>query len=232
MTKRLTEIAIKATICPTRLRWPEARASITWGKLHECVDALHAVVKMVDGACIQAEENPELSVEGIRHRRTELGRKALADLENFKAFQNAEKAALNNLEYLESKMVDLPQPPSDVAAVSEAQEIRTYIRQQKYPGEFVLKHLSDRRILGAVLTSHAFLSGLSDLEFNVVRERARTALHPEQTQTQQRLTKALAELREGVAATRRVLLERCELGKHNSVHARPNSNNPVKPAVA
>jgi hypothetical protein len=56
----------------------------------------------------------------------------------------------------------------------------------------------------------------------VVRERARAALHPEQVQMQQQLTKARDELRAGLAAAKRMLLERCELrdddGQLNSIH--------------
>jgi hypothetical protein len=54
-------------------------------------------------------------------------------------------------------------------------------------------------------------SGLTDAEFKVVRERARAALHPEQVLMQQQLTKARDELRAGIAAAKRLLLERCEL---------------------
>jgi hypothetical protein len=72
------------------------------------------------------------------------------------------------------------------------------------------------------LNAPAFLSGLSDAEFKVVRERARAALHPEQVQMQQQLTKSLEELRAGVAAAKRMLLERCEVrdddGRFRSVH--------------
>jgi phage I-like protein len=74
-----------------------------------------------------------------------------------------------------------------------------------------MKSVSDPRILGAILNAPPFLSGLNDTEFNLIRQRARTALHPEQSQMQEKLKKALAELQEGSAATKRMVLERCEL---------------------
>ena len=84
---------------------------------------------------------------------------------------------------------------------------------------------TDPRILSTILNAPPFLSGLSDTEFNLVRDRARTALHPEQVQMQRSLRKALEELREGVAATKRMLLERCEMrvddGQFRSVHEAP-----------
>jgi hypothetical protein len=86
----------------------------------------------------------------------------------------------------------------------------------------IIHGMSDPRILSAILNAPAFLSGLSAAEFKVVRERARAALHPEQVQTQQQLTKSLEELREGLAAAKRLLLERCELrdddGQLHSIH--------------
>jgi hypothetical protein len=97
--------------------------------------------------------------------------------------------------------------------LAEGQEIRNFIRRQKSPIDFVSQTSVRPQRLGAVLTSRPFLCGLSDTEWNVVRERARTALHPEQAQMQQSLTKALDELRLGVAATRRMLMERCEIGE-------------------
>jgi hypothetical protein len=205
-------------VCAPRLHWPEAGTTIAWSRLHDAVEALHGLVRVVDEHCYQAEQDSDLSAEGIARRRTELGRQALTEVASFKPFQTAEKATLNNIEVLEKKMVDLPQPPSTNADVP-GQEIRAYIRQQKSPIDFVIKHLSNSRILAAVLTSEAFLSGLSDAEFNLVHERARTALHPVQADMQAKLTKALGELREGVAATKRMLLERCGMGEDDDQSA-------------
>ena len=102
-------------------------------------------------------------------------------------------------------------------------EIRDHIRQQKSPIDFIMKRLSSPRVLAAVLSEEAFLSGLSETEWSVVRERARTTLHPVQAEMQAKLTKALGELREGVEATQRLLLERTEMradddGQFRSVH--------------
>ncbi|MBI5260246.1 MAG: hypothetical protein HY852_00320 [Bradyrhizobium sp.] len=64
------------------------------------------------------------------------------------------------------------------------------------------------------------------LKWNVVRERARTVLHPEQAEMQQALNKALAEVQEGMAAAKRALLDRCEMqeyeeGKFRSLREPP-----------
>jgi len=103
-----------------------------------------------------------------------------------------------------------------------AQEVRNYISKQKAPVDFVMRSLSDGRVLGAVLTAPSFLSGLTDVQMNVMRERARAALHPEEAQMQKSLTKALDELREGVAAMKRMLLERCEMSEDDDGQFRSN----------
>lgn len=114
---------------------------------------------------------------------------------------------------LEKKMTDLPQSPTAVADVMLAQEIRQHIRRQKSRIDVAIKSMSDPRMLGAILTAPACLSGLSDNEWNVVRERARAALHPEQAEMQKQLAKALQDLRGGVEAARRMVRERCQMSQ-------------------
>jgi hypothetical protein len=211
MTKKLTDAEIKLRLVPSRLRWPEANANIAWTKLHDAVDALHGLAGIVESNCRQAEDNIDLTPAGIDRRRTAVGQQAYSELVNFAPFVAAEKAADNTITLLENRMTDLPQPPTTYADVAQAEEIRSHVRRQKHPVDFVLKNLSNPRVVRAVLTVDAFLSGLSDTEFNVVRERARAALHPVQTEVQARLAKALEELRGGLEAAKRLVLERCEL---------------------
>ena len=79
-------------------------------------------------------------------RRTELGCQALSELASFKGFKTAEKATLSDIELLEKKMVDLPQPPSSTSETLDAQELRGFIRQQKSPIDFVVFAISVERV--------------------------------------------------------------------------------------
>lgn len=139
------------------------------------------------------------------------GRQALTELSDFKPFRTAEKAVASNLALLEERMVELPKPTTSGPEFMLEQEIRGYISEQKSSVDFVLKSMADRRVVSAVLNAPPYLSGLSDTEWNMVRERARAALHPEQSEMQQWLKKALSEVEEGMAAAKRMLLERCEM---------------------
>ncbi len=58
---RLTDTEIAIRIVPKRLRWPQAGTTITWTKAHACVNALQDLIRKVDQACIEAEQNRELS---------------------------------------------------------------------------------------------------------------------------------------------------------------------------
>ena len=213
MSRRLTDVQIAAYVIPTAPRWPsrEVGKTVAWQRLHDAVEALRVLVRVVDDGCLQAEQDQDLSLDGIARRRAALGRQALSELEQFKPLQTAERAVAENIDYLEKKMVDLPQPPTHIADVALAQEIRAYIRAQKSPIDGAAKSISDPRILSAILNAPPFLSGLNDSEFNLVRERARTALHPEQAEMQKLLKKALDDLRSGIGAVRRTVLERCQI---------------------
>ena len=133
-------------VAAKRLHWPEAGTTIAWSRLHEAVDALHGLVRATDLNCSQAEQDADLSPEGITRRRTELGRQALTELANFKAFKTAEKATLNDIQFLENKMTGLPKPPSSTSETLDAQELRGFIRQQKSPIDFVVFAISVERV--------------------------------------------------------------------------------------
>ncbi|WP_271532304.1 hypothetical protein [Bradyrhizobium sp. CCBAU 25338] len=221
MTRRVTDTEIAARIVPTMLRWPADAKTIAWDRLRECVDALRGLVYTVNVQCSEAEQDGDLSPEGIIRRRTKIGQKALSELAEFEPLQLAAKAVAANLTALEDRMVELPKPTTNAVDFMLEQEIRSYVADQNSPVEFVLKAMPDRRVLSAVLTAPAFLSGLSDNEWNLVRERARAALHPQQSEMQHWLNKALSEVREGAAAAKRMLLERCELREDSEGQFRP-----------
>jgi hypothetical protein len=61
-------------------------------------------------------------------------------------------------------LADLPKPPTQIADVALAQEIRQHVRGQKSPLDFAVKSISDARVVGAVLNAPPFLSGLSETE--------------------------------------------------------------------
>jgi hypothetical protein len=63
-TAKLSDIDIAAVVVPTSLRWPNT--TVTWEKLKECVDLLRGLVRAADNECVNAENNPDFSLEGIQ----------------------------------------------------------------------------------------------------------------------------------------------------------------------
>jgi hypothetical protein len=64
--------------------------------------------------CMEAEQDQDLSPEGIIRRRAQVGQQALSELTGFKALQTAEKAVADNVAHLEERMVALPKPTANV----------------------------------------------------------------------------------------------------------------------
>ncbi len=173
--------------------------------------ALHGVARVTDNAAAGVESDDNLSKAGIQRKRAALGIVTVKELQNFEPHLRAERAVRRDIETFTSKMSNLLKTPSSPAEVSDAVEIRNFVRQQKSPVDYIIRHMTDPRVLRAVL--HAPLPdlvGLTQAEFNHVRSKALSAAHPEQVVAIDALSKALGELNEGMAATRRLVCERTE----------------------
>jgi hypothetical protein len=79
----LSDIQIKVSIVPRRLRFPESGTSVAWAKAHDCIDSLEDLARKVDRDCLQAEQNEELPAEVIRRRRAAICDNAMLKLTNF-----------------------------------------------------------------------------------------------------------------------------------------------------
>ena len=91
------------------LRWPspEAAKTLAWERLRDCVEALRAMLRVLDDAYHRAEQNADLKPEAIAPRRKELGDEALSKLVAFQPLQTAERAVDQSINSLEPKMQNL-----------------------------------------------------------------------------------------------------------------------------
>ena len=109
-------------------------------------------------------------------------------------------------------MTGLPPPPQNAAEMTLALAICQHVKGQKLPASWLHNNApGDPHVLQAVLNLPRFLTGMSESELTVIREKARRTLHPVQAQHQDDLNKALSDLRNGVEATKRLLRERCQI---------------------
>jgi hypothetical protein len=102
----------------------------------------------------------------MQRRRTEIAKKALGQLSDFRPFASAVKAVQENIAHLEQRLVKLPAAPTEMPDVMLATEIRAHVARQKSPFDFAVKAVSDPRVLGALLNAPAFLAGLAPEHMN------------------------------------------------------------------
>ena len=107
--KRLTEAEIQVRIVPTMLRWPSPESANTgvWDRLRDGVEALRAMLRVLDDACHRAEHDRDLKPESIARHRIELGNQALSKLAAFTPLRSAELAVDKNINDFEPKMQNL-----------------------------------------------------------------------------------------------------------------------------
>ena len=98
-----------ARVVPSLVRWPgsEVTNTLAWDRLRDCVEALRAMLRILDDTCHRAEQNADLKPEAIARRRKELGDQALSKLAAFQPLQTAERAVDQSINSLEPKMQNL-----------------------------------------------------------------------------------------------------------------------------
>ena len=52
--QKVSDAQIAITIVPKRARWPEPGTCTSWAAAHDCVDALHNLMREVDLACCRS----------------------------------------------------------------------------------------------------------------------------------------------------------------------------------
>jgi hypothetical protein len=57
---------------------------------------------MVDHHCLEAEQNVDLSPQGINRQGAVLAQQVLSELDSFEPFHQAEKAIMGNIKFLEA----------------------------------------------------------------------------------------------------------------------------------
>ncbi len=219
-THRLTETEINLRINPRQPRWRPAETNTAFTALHAGSNSLRDLITAIDAACAAAESDKDLSQGGIRRRIVSLAEKAIRELDDYAPLRKAQRAVQSNIESLQSRMTDLPKPPSDIASVALAQEIRSHIKQTKSPIDFSMSHIGNAVVLSAIVNAPHFLSGLTETEQKVVHEKAVVALHPQQYEMIKDLQAAQEDLIKAHAAARRVVAERCgvEVNAEGQVH--------------
>ena len=104
-----------------------------WDRLRDGVEALRAMLRVLDDACHRAEHDRDLKPESIARHRIELGNQALSKLAAFTPLRSAELAVNKNINDFEPKMQNLLRKALDelregVAATRRAVVARCQMR--------------------------------------------------------------------------------------------------------
>jgi hypothetical protein len=198
MSNQFSEVKLM-TIVPHSVRWPEAGRAIHWDALHKAVDAARNAVRKASEQAAAIRADSDLSPEGMHRRLADMAVRAISDLEGSGALQRARTSVQSATELFENRVSTEAniKAPTDISGALMAQEIRAHVAKQQSPRNFVTKNADDDRVVSAVLTAPAFLSGLSDTEFNAVAHAVKNRANPEAVQHRDESQKALEHLEAG-----------------------------------
>lgn len=218
-TKRMTDIELLAQIIPNSVDWPADDITMAWVKIRECPAPLRNLVKTVDIACSEIEADPDLNPNGIRKKLEAIGLKALEELRVYKPLVAAEGWVKEHMRVMAERTVKLPDAPADAATISLNYEIREFVRAKESPFTFLMNNLTDQQMMGAALNAPAYLVGLTEAQKNLLREHAEAAIAPEQVKARNSFEVALKQIRQGVAAAKRIIAKRT--GCTSVIHTEP-----------
>lgn len=184
----------------------QARDPITRELLPD--EELRTLSRAMASARLQAEQLSELAT-AMRADRTRTPEAAAVELRKAaltigekaaRSLDGARERALRTLRQIEAETM-VPPPPRDAVALQIEAEVRAKL--DRLPEDKRRSVIStaltggDDGIIGAVLRGPAMLSGLDQMEHEVLRLRWQQARHPEKAAKMERIGKALEDVERG-----------------------------------
>jgi hypothetical protein len=126
-------------------------------------------------------------------------------------YTKATNAVARRINALKERMTVLPATPTSAAEVSLAAEIRVAIRAKPEPERFAFDHRSDAKVVRAILSGPAFLSGLTPEAIHRIRDAALQALHPKEVEEIAELEAAEKIARQAVKHAQERIAKRADL---------------------
>lgn len=198
--KAYQDLKLKATLMPEATRWREMPVVDHWQKLQRVEAEAHDRVARAYAALDAINADGNLSEQGKADACRKLAEKAVADFRKSDTLERA-RASVSSIQERWSKKVDesIIAPADHGMAVTYAQ-IRDRVATMDVQSRlaFIDKNIGNATVVSAVLLAPAFVSGLSDVEINVIRQKlARRTLAPEIAEQQDLVAKALVVAERG-----------------------------------
>jgi hypothetical protein len=173
--------SIEKNVGQLSAKWPregEIAQTSYWTALRESVESLRGVMYTLDDRFESIEGDDTLSEHGKTQARAALATAALVELKEYKPQKKAANTVARRIENLKER-INAPSAPTSPAEIALASEIRALVRAQGDEAErFVFSHRSDPKMVAAVTSAPAFLSGLSDESAARIKAVAAQALFP------------------------------------------------------
>jgi hypothetical protein len=207
--KEYNKLKIHMTIMPESHKWPPPNYT-HWEKLHRLADEARELVAKAFKAMDEIDHNPDLSAEGKVKERAKLAEQAITNFHKSKALENARDAVERQQRYWAAKTEQAFKPAEDPQTVALHAQIRDRITNMKEGRlAFIDKHIAHPAVVSAVLTAPAFLSGLSDVELGVIRQKVeKRVLSAEVAEAKATTEKALLAAEKGWERAVDVIAER------------------------
>jgi hypothetical protein len=191
-------------------RWPKIETTY-WNALRESVDVLRHMMQMLNDRFDAVEQDADLSPQGRIRRRVDIARDVLSELSDYAPMTKAANAVARRVANLKEKLTVLPATPTSAAEISLAAEIRSIIRAKPEPERFAFDLRSDAKVVQAILSGPASLSGLTDEAVGRIRDAALEALHPNEVAEIAHLEAAEKVARQAVKHAQERIAKRAEM---------------------
>jgi hypothetical protein len=182
-----------------------------WTALRTCVEGIREFLRDINGEMTAIEKDRDLNPTGLARKRAEVGKKAVAKLDDFTKLQIAEHHVENRIAAMRQKIqAQIAQgEPKTSAEAALAGEIRAYIGKQQNPAMAAVQQKNDPRVIAAILNAPAFLSGLTDEQLGTFRAAALDSSDPAQEERQ--VSNALDVCRAAIRAAQHMIARRADL---------------------
>ena len=213
----ISENAILVGVVPYDSRWPAKGAIPHFDRLHDAVENLRDAVRVCAIKVSEIEKDSDLSDEGRRRRKADIGISIIREIQGGQALAKARGTVEHVLSKIAERMGLNVKPPANAVDQLLFGEIRSYVG--KLPAEkrldFLRKQSSDARVATAVLHAPAFLSSLSNEEHRIFGEMVAHSVSADDVELKKEIEKAAEHLEAGARNAARLVGERCGLVKTN-----------------
>ncbi len=211
MSKPQFSEARLGVIAAPSTRWPAADTAIFWKIGHEAVTALVERARTADVAIAAVEANSDLSDIGRLKAIGDIALQAVNALPDLPELGRMRAQAERDIRLFEQKVGRAAEAPTDAAEALLHQEIRTHIRSQAEPIQAAYAQRNDPRVVAAIVSAPAMLSGIGEEQKNEFARAARSALWPDETGKVAQFENAVNVIEEAIKQVQRMIAERGQL---------------------